>query len=439
MTLQIPIEQVKASGGVDNVLDRRQPQQNGWSPYFTVGGAPLPVRPAPFTLSPTQLSVDNWAYYVAGHHASGVEAPPPPEIVVTEPFGGKAKDEFSSDSATNTFITAESRSTRIPKGYRAARYRVRVQASSYDSGYVRVMIGARQVSIGPANGTFVRYGALDGERETIPVGILVESDGVNWGVSTVGVGVEIVCEATDELLTSWQVKAHGQILEANRRRFEDYEERVANRDAAARIFLQSLTPERKASILRTEMKRATLEVLTAQSFSGFNTQTLDASGFPFPNPAATAALSPYIRFFEAAVEWNHLAYAFYPYFWGAQSSWPGKLLANDGDSPFGTFLTSGSSRVVLPVRPGFEAAFERFLNTGTIPTTDQLLSVGSALWVSLVDELRQQSAENGQETAVDEPWQFRIASDLVRARPDGSMPKWTLAQGKWNDAADPSF
>jgi hypothetical protein len=402
-------------------------------------GLRLPVKPAPFAVAPTKLTLDNWAYYASGHHATGVDAPPQAEIVITEPFGGRSKDEFASDSPTNTLITSETRSTRIPKGYRAKRYRVVVQANGYDSGALYVLVGSKYFTIRPANGTFVRSGALNDETESLPVGVTVDSDGVNWGVLTIAVGVEIICEATDELFSAWQVKAHGLILDANRRRFQEYEEAIANRDASARIFLQSLPANRKVSIVQTEMTRAALEVLTGQSFTGFNATRNDAMGFPFPDAVATVGLSAYIRFFEQAVEWEHLAYAFYPYFWGAQTSWVSKLLASESDVQFASFLTSGAARIVLPIRRGYEVAFERFLNTGATPATPELLDVGSALWVSLVDELRHQSAEDWQETAVGKPWQFRIASDLVRARTDGSMPKWTLTQGKWKDAPDPDF
>jgi hypothetical protein len=399
-------------------------------------GLPLPKRPARFTLAPTSLSIDNWAYYVSGHHASGVDAPPAAEQIVAENFGGRSKDSFSTDAVTNSFVIAETRSTRLPKGYRAARYNVTIQASGYASGYVRVIIGRKFVNINSANGTYVRSGKLDLETETLPVGWLVDSDGVNFGIQTVAVGVEIICERTDELFTAWQVKAHGAILDANQRRFQDYEERVANRDATARIFVQSLSAARKVAITLTEVKRAALSMLTAQNFSGFNLIQNDPLGFPFP--AATAgAFSAYIRFFEQAVEWDHLAYAFFPYFWGAQSSWVSKLLSAEGDAQFASFLNSGAARVVLPIRRNYEAAFERFLNTGTTPTTAELLDVGSPLWVTLVDELRQQQAEDGLETPVDEPWQFRIASDLIRARADAKLPKWTLAAGEWHDEADP--
>jgi hypothetical protein len=114
-------------------------------------------------------------------------------------------------------------------------------------------------------------------------------------------------------------------------------------------------------------------------------------------------------------------------------------VTNESDQRFANFLTSGAARVVLLIRPGYEAAFEQFLHTGAVPSTDVLLDVGSALWVSLIDQLRSEASPEGEETPVGDPWQFRIATDLVRARPDGFMPKWTLNQGTWQDTADPAF
>ena len=402
-------------------------------------GLPLPVRPAPFTVSPYNLTADNWAYYAAGHHADGVDAPPAAEVVVTEPFGGRAKDPFASDSTTCTLIMAEARSTRIPKGYRADRYRVVVQATGYDAGCVKVSIGAKSFTLLKANGVYVRSGRLDGETETLPVSVEVESNGVDWGVLQATIGVEVICKATDELFTAWQVKTHAQILAGNEQRFRDFEQAVATRDATSRAVLQGLTPTEKQRLIRVEMQRAALELLTGQSFAGFNATAFDAAGFPYPSAAATTALAAYTRFFEQAIEWEHLAYTFYPYFWGSQPSWVAKLLLNEPDAQFAAFLNSGAARVVLPVRPGYEAAVDRFLNTGVTPTSDELLDVGGPLWVSLVDELRSDEAEDGQETAVGDPWEFRIATDLVRARPDGSMPRWKRVGDEWQDTADPEF
>jgi hypothetical protein len=402
-------------------------------------GLPLPVRPAPFTLKPDDLTSFNWAYYATGHHATGVDAPPPEQVVVSEPFGKQAKDPFATDAATRTLTWAEARTSRIPKGYRATRYAAVIMSSSYEAGFVSVSVGSHSLRIAPANGLFRRTGRLDGERESIPIAVEVTSNGVDPGVSDITVAIEIICEAADELMGAWQVKAHGQILDANRRRFEEYSEAVATRDATARLTLQAMPAGRKAGIVSTEVKRTTLAFLTGQSFAGFNATALDAAGFPYPHAAATGALAPYIRFLEQAIEWNHLAYAFMPYFWGAQTSWVAKVVSTEPDRLFGDFLTSGAARVVLPVRRGFEAAFERFLNKGVVPTTEELLEVGGPLWVSLAEELRGQAAPEGEETPVGEPWEFRIATDLLRARADGSMPKWTLHEGAWTDAPDPAF
>ncbi len=77
----------------------------------------------------------------------------------------------------------------------------------------------------------------------------------------------------------------------------------------ARLQLQALTADQKRTIIRDELKRTTLAVLTNQNFSGFNATRLDSLGLPYPDAASTVALSPYIRFFEQAVEWDHLEYA----------------------------------------------------------------------------------------------------------------------------------
>jgi hypothetical protein len=400
------------------------------------GQGALPPKPAAFTVPADRLSARNWSYYATGHRASGVEAPPQARIIVTEPFGKQSPDPFASELNANTLEMAETRSTRIPKGYKATQYRVVALVSGWNSYRLSVSVGTKHIAINGDWSGRVFSGRLDGEVESLPVGIIVDGNGVDPGVTTLSVGVEIVCEPTEDAIAAWQTKAHGLILAANRERFADYEERVAERDATARLQLQALTLEQKRSIIRSELKRTTLAVLTNQNFSTFNATRPDSLGFPYPDAAATVALSAYIRFFEQAVEWEHLECAFLPYFWGSRTSWVNKLLGTEGDPQFRDFLGSGAARVVLPIRPGYEKAFEKFLNTGTTPTTDDLLDVGGPLWASLVAQLRAQGAENDVETAVGKPWEFRIASDLVRARRDDLLPKWTLTGNDWAETPD---
>ena len=401
------------------------------------GQGAVPPKPAAFTVAAIDLSTDNWSYYVTGHRATGVDAPPEAQVVVTENFGQKAPDPNSGEKSANTLEIGETRKTAIPKGYRAASYRVVALASGWTSYVLRVLVGSKVVIIDDWS-TKVFSGKLNDEIETIPVGLIADGNGQDPGLSTLSLGVEILCVPTIDAVAAWQTKTHGQILTANQRRFADYEERIAERDAMARLQLQSLTAAQKRTIIGTELKRTTLAVLTNQNFSGFNAMRLDSLGYPYPDAAATVALSPYIRFLEQAVEWDHLQHSLLPYFWGSRTSWMTKLTGLERDPQFASFLSSGAARVVLPIRRNFEAAFEAFLNTGVPPTTDEQLDVGGPLWVSLMTQLAEHGATEDQETALGDSWEFRIASDLVRVRRDDRLPMWTLTGSNWVEKPDPN-
>ena len=189
------------------------------------------------------------------------------------------------------------------------------------------------------------------------------------GLFTVTLGVEIICVPTDDAIAAWQTRTHGPDPG-----------RATNSDSpSTRSGWPSGTPWRgcscrrspptqKRPIIRSELKRTALAVLTNQNFSGFNATRLDSLGLPYPDAGATVALSAYIRFFEQAVEWDHLEYAFFARTSGARgrrgrascsarsrirsspSSWargPLGSCCRSGRvtrSPFETFLNTGRSR-----------------------------------------------------------------------------------------------
>ncbi|WP_353556983.1 hypothetical protein [Paraburkholderia terrae] len=396
----------------------------------------LPPKPARFNLRADQLTAKNWSYYAAGHRASGVEPPPAAQITVTENFAGKAADPFSGELNSNTLEFAESRISRVPKGFKAISYRLIAMASGWTAYVLRITIGAKQIIVDSDWSGTVFSGTLDGETESLPVALIADGNGTQASISTLAVAVEILCEPTADAVAAWRTKTHGQILAGNQQRFAEYEEQIATRDATARLRLQSLDAVRQRNIVRDELKRTILAVLTNQNFGTFNAMRIDSLGFPYPDAAATVALSAYIRFFEQAVEWEHIEYAFLPYFWGSRASWVSKLLGAEPDTQFAAFLASGAARVVIPIRRNYETAFERFLNTGKTPDTTELLDVGGRFWASIVTQLREQDSGDDSETVVGTPWEYRIASDLVRARRDDKLPKWTLTNGNWVEAPD---
>ena len=397
------------------------------------GAIPL-VKPAAFRLEPGDLNEDNYGYYAAGHGATGIEAPPALNIVVSDTFADRSANAFSNDQNMISVFKGEARVLRIPKGYAAKKARVTIILDGWDLGRVQVMVGTTIVS---------DYGVternLRGETESIPIGCKIDTDGVNPGVTTIAIGIEVLCERTADLLASWQLKTHAAILEANRRRFKDYEDRSASREASARLMLQNLDAQRKKALMATEIKRCALSILTGQDFSGFNAIATDGFSFPQPSLYAVDQLSAYIRFFEQAIEWEHVGHVYYPYFWGRKKTWMDKVVTDEPDAEFAAFLQAGAARVVLPVRPGYEAALERFMSTGLTPTTDELVNMGSPLWVSLVDQMRRLGAAPGGETPVGDPWEVSTPAALMRARADGSMPLWKLQGATWVDEPDPAF
>jgi hypothetical protein len=72
----------------------------------------------------------------------------------------------------------------------------------------------------------------------------------------------------------------------------------------------------------------------------------------------------FIKYVHNAIEWENVLYFTYPYFWDNTSLWNFKKFLYHPDSTHRTFLRSGAARVVLTIRPGFEASFTSLVESG---------------------------------------------------------------------------
>ena len=79
---------------------------------------------------------------------------------------------------------------------------------------------------------------------------------------------------------------------------------------------------------------------------------------------AVLAQGEIIKFLHHAIEWENMLYFLYPYFWSHTTRWEFKKYLDHPDFMHRAFLKSGSARVVLTIRPGFERDFVSFLETG---------------------------------------------------------------------------
>ncbi|MFW9780630.1 MAG: type II secretion system protein GspG, partial [Candidatus Heimdallarchaeota archaeon] len=90
----------------------------------------------------------------------------------------------------------------------------------------------------------------------------------------------------------------------------------------------------------------------------------------------------FIKFIHHAIEWENMLYFLYPYFWSHTNRWNIKKSLDHPDPLHKSFLKSGSARVVLTIRPGFEKDFLSIIETGTggeLPTTHPYFKISDEI------------------------------------------------------------
>ncbi|MET0231584.1 MAG: hypothetical protein ABW186_11690 [Rhodanobacteraceae bacterium] len=391
------------------------------------------VKPARFTLSPGQLNEVNYLYYVAGYGATGVAPPPDPQRVVSDSIASASQNRFSPQAEVRSIHEVYKNKLTIPPGYRAVNASIHFMGSTDDRDRVcfGITIGNHYYDLAHVlvDGKSI---ALDGEVGSIPVA-LVNSEGDSFFT----VNVELWCEPTDRAMDEWRQRTWDAIMLASRQRLQEYEERAANLRAVLRTDALNFTQERKRATEREELERACIEVLTGQHFDGLSAIEHSPQGYPQSFLPNVEPLGRYVRFLQQAFEWEQMTWRTYPYFWGRKSYWIDKLLLDDSDAQFRDFLRAGSARVMLPVRPGFEGAVAHFMETGSVPTIEELGQMASGLYLPLLEESIGTDVAIEKATPYGEPWQLRAPTKLVKVRSSNTLPTWTSAvdaQGRvvWN-------
>jgi hypothetical protein len=130
-----------------------------------------------------------------------------------------------------------------------------------------------------------------------------------------------------------------------------------------------------------------------------------------------------VAFFERAFEWENLMYIYYPYFWGRTSRWGELILTQDADPQFEAFLRAGAARVVVPARPGFEAALAHYHETGDVWMGEEIPDMFSEQYVSIIAEIKARNALPDEEVCLGE-WDVKLPTTLVMLKDDAKLPEW---------------
>jgi hypothetical protein len=351
-------------------------------------------KPKPFSINPSEITEWNYGSYVKEYEVIGVTSPPQPYIYVSKSVEGKGKE---TEGATKILEIP------LGDGYEAIAYQWYSFDNEWEGGDLKAVLLPEP---------------KDNVSGTISLAILTHR------IEAFTFSVSILCQCTQRALNEWKLKTHAAILQAYQKKLRDYEEKITALEIQAAQQIQGRNPVENELLIRNEIKKGSISVLSGQQYDLFGSIGTSIQGYPQPILAEAEIEGKYIRFFEQAFEWEQMMYFLYPYFWGKKSNWLNKISMQDVDTRFAEFIRAGSGRVVVSVRPGFEMVIAHFLNTGEIWEGGDPPEASSPLYVSIIDEIRERDKAPGSEMPQGDPWDVRLPTTLLLLRDNAKLPTW---------------
>jgi hypothetical protein len=377
-------------------------------------------KPTPFTLRPDQILENNFHTWVQEYGATDVQ--PPPELYKTKSLDHNANAEDKNVEFTHSGQIA------IEDGYKAIHGTIGCVRTIWENkAVVDLILGSRSNRF--VEGEWVWSTSLDSEVDSIPFALVTDL------VGDIAVAVKVKCQRTDRALVKWQMETHAKLTTAYKARLSEYEEKLAALEVQAGVSIRGRNPLLNLELMKDELKKHCITVLTEQHFDLFNAIQTGANDVPQVDLFENTAEGPYVRFFEQAFEWEQMTWLTYPYFWGRKSQWRERIAYEDVDPIFNQFLKAGYCRVVVPVRPGFEGAIDHFMTYGEIWNGGPLPTISNPLYLPIADEIAERLDRPGEEIPQGDPWFVRIPTTLVRLRADDQLPEWEQDEdGNWVEA-----
>jgi hypothetical protein len=360
-------------------------------------------------LHPTDLHVGNYLDYARNYGATGSVEPPPPDFQTTIawPSAGTGNPVFKAEKIN------------IPSGYTAVTGFY--QSTNWRDENAAFFNGAAEVNVGAGYHHTLEY-LSDSWKMNNEAGELAITFNAG-GIKGHNVAVGVVCK-NDTAYQKWQIKTYTAIMEGYKRQVEVYEERLAAMQTAMRTqMLLAKNYAHDPSIERTELKKAFTHLLLSEHWAKANVATPDPIALP-KNLDQTKRWGALVAFFERALEWDNMLFYYYPYFWARPQRWPELILLQDLSPQFEAFLKAGAARVVVPIRPGFEAAMAHFQETGEVWFGKDVPAMFSEMNVAILEEILARSRLPGEEQCVQE-WEVKLPTTLVMLRADATLPSWT--------------
>ena len=408
----------------------------------------LPVPPVDlnaYVADASGIDEGNYLDLGARYNVEGL-IPPPPAWLMRRQGATHGQGDVTEEGRPRSFEKME---IDIPQGYRAIFAEISSVLTSDDIPTLILTVGNQIIVVPKSDMTEVdlQQGSFKAYTKTqVVVFPNEDSDYVAQEKLTINAfaneSANYVVKAKvhfwrDEPPLSWKIKTYDMIAEAYRNLRLQYEQDVEEIRARAEQEFTGTDdfgspPERNLRMIRGELKKHCLAVLRRTHDNVLSTTHVggtDAADPPLFDIAEAMTDGREIRFLETAFEWDQVQYAFYPYFWARASEWSDRFHVRNLDPAFEEFLRAGSARVVVPVRPGLEAAVAHFLETSEVWNGEGEPTVNDPLYKPIVEEIRERTGAGKGEIAVGTPWETRIPTAAVKLRKDDALPEWELVAG----------
>ena len=433
----------------------------------TGAGMDIDVEPAPKLvypnsndrLRPEHVTPWTWKGLATQFRAQGVSPPPAEYITITNALSATTQEPkpYAKAGSVEVNVNAyfkDDQKLQIPAGYQPLLWaavvlsgdRLSVGSSAvvltgpYTNGYIALGPSMQSVG-GPAAPIFGTFDAGASPPYGLPAVAPAGEKGAMLPVSLFLIGppgftatITVLCRRSAAALDKWQMSTWDAIVASHGAWEREYREAVHGAEVGRGVTISGQNPIENQMIIRDELKRSAIQMLGGPAPADL---IATKRGDPATNTPpelqvdSAGAVGPEMLFWEQSFEWENLTYSLYPYFWTGRADWPQQSRLNDPDPLFAEFLRAGASRVIIPVRPGFELPVALRL---AIKLPKKWLSspapvVAKEPWLSIAEEVRARQ-DDTTGTAVGTPWPVVLPTTLIMlddgkdlfGEPDGAGP-----------------
>lgn len=332
-----------------------------------------PRKPAPFTLSPTDILPENFRCLQATYGAQDIEPPPAQYIQVGYSWAATPDEEANGNAQA-----ARADNIVIPAGYRPVDMTALVSAHPHEPARIDVFMAIGGEVVVKMQG--VNYGESGQEPRAAsnqggpmeisfdpslswPTGVPVVIRAAGHWDNTLVAEATLRCVRTAEAFEVWQQDTWGQLRTAHEGLLQSY------RNELEQQVLQDFgTPDLERP--DAENRRVEAEELRKWAIKAMRLETLnfdaiisEGDGAQEIDPNDGDLIATVASFFEEAFEWPQASYFLYPYYWGRRSTWKMRAALGAADSRHAAFLRAGTARYIVPVTPGYEERVIRYLES----------------------------------------------------------------------------